>query len=513
MKSTPLRLLLVALSATSALPLAAASDIAPAGLSAPQVLSLEDCLRIAMQKNRQRPASRFAVAMAEAQHRQALAGYWPQIAAKGGWTQLNQAPNFIFPASTMYIPPQTVNVPGGTASVTIPANAFAPGFPPAAIQMPVSFPGQSVTTAPQVFPIPEQNLKLANPTNFDASGNVTWLLFDGGMRKGYREQAQGAVEAAQAESRRSDLEINDSVVRLYWGALLARQLRQVGDDTLTRMEVTLELTESMYKNGAGKVNKTDYLDNVVMVETIRSMVAELAKNEGEAEAALAYTMGLPWNATVRPSAEELPYRPYAGNLEELVGTAYEFNPDWARIEAGLKGLAGAVTTARSDYFPKVAFTGELHRWWNSYTAGMATADNKAGWSVGVGVEIPLFNGFLTRNKVAEALARVGQLKEEKLLLREGIGLRLRELFLGLEAASKTYLAAGKAMVAAQENRDLTSRAYQSEMVETEKVIRAQLFEALMTAQYDKARYDLVAIESQISLAVGKEIAGRFNPQP
>jgi outer membrane protein TolC len=466
-----------------------------------------------MEKNRQRPASKFAVAMAEAQHRQALAGYWPQITAKGGWTQLDQAPNFVFPASEMYIPSQTVNVPGGTASVTIPANSFAPGFPPAAVQMPISFPGQTVSTVAQVFPIPAQNVKLANPQNFEATGNLTWLLFDGGMRKGYREQAQGAVEAARADARRTDLEITDSVVRLYWGAVLARQLRQVGDDTLARMEVTLELTQSMYQNGAGKVNKTDYLENEVMVETIRTMVAELAKNEAAAEAALAYTIGLPWNATVRPSADELPYRPFAGNLEELVGTAYEFNPDWAKIEAGLKALQGAVTTARSEYFPKIAFTGELHRWWNSYTTGMATADNKAGWSIGVGAEIPIFNGFLTKNKVAEALAQVGELKEQKLLLREGIGLQLRELFLGLDAASKTYQAAEKAKVAASENRDLTSRAYQSELVETEKVIRTQLFEALMIAQYEKARYDLIAIESQVSLLVGKEIAGRLNPKP
>ena len=382
-----------------------------------------------------------------------------------------------------------------------------------AVQMPVSFPGQSFTTSAQVFPIPAQDIKLLDPQSVATSGNLTWLLFDGGMRKGYREQANGAVQAAQAEARRTDLEITDSVVRLYYGALLARQLHQVGKDTLARMEVTLELTESLYKNGAGKVNKTDYLDNVVMVETIRSTVAELAKNEAAGEAALAYTMGLPWNATVRPSEEEVPYRPFAGNLDELVGTAYEFNPDWAKLEAGLRALDGAVSTARSEYSPKIALTGELHRWWNSYTAGMATAQNKAGWTIGVGAEIPIFNGFLTRNKVAEALARVAKLKEEKFLLREGIGLQLRESFLALDAASKTYQAANRAMVAAQENRDLTSRAYQNELVETEKVIRAQLFEALMTAQYLKARYDHVSIESQISLVVGKEIAGRVNPIP
>jgi hypothetical protein len=50
-------------------------------------------------------------------------------------------------------------------------------------------------------------------------------------------------------------------------------------------------------------------------------------------------------------------------------------------------------------------------------------------------------------------------------------------------------------------------------VETEKVVRAQLLEALMTAQHYKARYDLLAIQSQISLVVGKEIAGRVTSEP
>ena len=478
-----------------------------------RVLTLQQCLETSVQLNRRRPASGFAVAMAEAQHRQALAGYWPQITAKAGWFRLDESPNFVFPASMMYVPAQTVNVPGGTAMVTIPANAFAPGFPPTALQMPVAFPGQSISTAAQVFAIPEQNVKLLNPQSVTTSGNLTWLLYDGGMRKGYREQALGGVQAAQAEVRRTDLEINDSIVRLYYGAVLARQLHQVGKDTLARMEVTLELTDSMYKNGAGKVNKTDYLDNVVMVETIRSMVAELEKNQATAEAALAYTMGLAWNDTVRPSEEEVLYRPFAGNLDEMVATAYQFNPDWAKLEAGLRAFEGSALTARSGYYPKVAVTGELHRWFNSYSAGTSTAVNKVGWTIGFGAEIPIFDGLLTRNRVAEALAKVSKLKEEKFLLREGIGLQIRNSFLSLDAASKTYQAANRAMAAATENRDLTARAYQNELVETEKVIRAQLFESLMTAQYLKARYDQLAIESQLSLLVGKEIVARVSLKP
>jgi outer membrane protein TolC len=197
----------------------------------------------------------------------------------------------------------------------------------------------------------------------------------------------------------------------------------------------------------------------------------------------------------------------------MVTTAYQFNPDWARLEAGLRAFEGAAVTARSGYFPKVAFTGELHRWWNDYTAGAATAANKAGWTIGIGAEIPIFNGFMTRNKVAEARARIDKLKEQKILLREGIGLQIRDLFLGLDATTKSYQAATRAVVAAREYRELTTRAYESELIETEKVIRSQLFESLMAAQQLKARYDHLVIESEISLVVGKEMGILLQQNP
>jgi outer membrane protein TolC len=157
-------------------------------------------------------------------------------------------------------------------------------------------------------------------------------------------------------------------------------------------------------------------------------------------------------------------------------------------------------------------TGELHRWWNGgYNAGMATDQNQQGWSAGVGLEIPLFDGFLTRNRVSEALARLHQLKETQILLRDGIALQIKDLVLGLDAAAKSGQASMGAMRSAQENRELNERAYHEELVETEKVIRAQLMEALMSAQHFKARYDYAALLSQLSLAVGNEMGERLAP--
>jgi outer membrane protein len=491
---------------------AADAPVPAGGAEDVRALTLDQCLETALQKNHRRPISRFAVALAEAQHRQALAGYWPQVNVKAGYERLSDPLNFIFPSETMQIPAQSVSVPGGAVVVTVPANAFAPGFPPSSIQMPVNFPSQTYKTGAQAFLIPEQNVKVLEQNLASGSLTMEWLLWDGGMRKGLREQSGGNVAMMREEARRTDLEIADSVTRMYWGAVLARQLRQIGQDTLARMEATQRLTETMYKEGAGKVTRSDYLDNAVMVETVRSMVAQLEKNEAMSQAALANTMGLDWNASVPPSAQEIPFAPAPRDLGQLVAASYQFNPDWAKLGDAIRAVQGAVTTAKSGHYPKLALTGELHRLWNGgYDAGIATGQNKQGWTAGVGLEIPVFDGFLARNQVSEALARLNQLKETQFLLRDGIGLEIKDLVLGLDAAAKSGQASQSAMQSAQENRELNMRAYQEELVETEKVIRAQLMEALMSAQHFKARYDYAVILSQLSLTVGKEIGERLAP--
>ena len=256
---------------------------------------------------------------------------------------------------------------------------------------------------------------------------------------------------------------------------------------------------------SGTVKKTDFLSNKVMVESIRSMVAVLDKNEAMAQAALANSMGMSWSEGARPAATEIPFELFEGDLDEIVGAAYEFSPDWGKLEAGLDALNGAVRTAKSGYFPKVALTGDLHKWWNDLGSGMATDRNKEGWTVGVMMEVSLFDGFLTRNRVTEARARWSETNEKGLLLREGIGLWVKDILLGLEATQKQYQATLDAMQAAEENRDLNTRAYQNELVETEDVIQAQLVEALMQAQHYKTRYDHLVLRSRLDLVVGTEV--------
>lgn len=518
-----LLLALLGLVRSAGLALAAGETPAAKPASAPArepvAMSLEQCLSTALERNQTRPASRLAVAVAEAQHRQALSAYWPQVSLQGAYELIDEPRNFVFPSSTFAVPPMTFAVPGGSfqtppSSITIPANAFGPGFPPVDVRLPVppqaiAVPGQTYTLPAQQVTIPDQDVKLWDDQSWYATLEAQWLLWDGGRRSGLAEQAAAGVDAARAGLRRSELTIVDSVTRLFHAAVLARQLHRVGAETLERMEATLQLTEALYRESAGRVTKADYLENRVMVETLRAAVARLRWNQELAEAALAYTIGLAWHESVRPTDDEVPFEPLATDLPALVADAYQFNPDWQSLEAGLRAREGALREAKGGHFPRVALAGDLHRWWNDYDKGMATEENKRGWAVRIGLELPLFQGFRTRGKVAEARARLEQLRHEQLLLRQGLGLQVREVVLGLEAAERGHAATLAAMTAAIENRELNTRAYQNDLVETEEVIKSQLIEAFMSAQHYKTRYDHAALRSRLGLVIGAEVERRL----
>jgi len=440
-------------------------------------LSIQNCIDLALRNNHARAASRFSIEIAKAQHHQALSAYWPQVGVKATYSILDEDPNFIFPSQNMQIPASTIYF--GPMPIDIPASTFV---------------------------IPEQNVKLMDRQNFVASLNSTLPLYTGGKVSSIVRQAEQGVRAAKEESRRTDLQVVYDTTRYYYGAVLGRELLKIGRDTLSRMEVTLDLTENLYTKGSGRVKKTDYLRSKTVVEWLRSAVSSLEANEKLAKAALTNSMAVPWNTPIEVAAAELPFTPVRGDLLDLVSETYRFNPDWARMEAGLTAADAKISEAKSGHLPKIGLFGNLTRIENSYDKGIVTPENRNSWSIGVGLEIPLFDGLRTTNEVREAKARLAKLKEQQLLLREGLALQVKHLFIQLMKAQDQQTSTEAAAISAEENRSLNERAYQEELVETKDVIEAQLMESLMKAQHLKTLYDHLEAQANLDFVIGNEVA-------
>jgi outer membrane protein len=454
--------------------------LAVTSAAADLALTLQQCIDLALRQNHLRIASRYSVEIAESQHRQALSAYWPQIGAQATYSILDQDPSFSFPSSTVQIP----------ASIVVATTPLGP--------IPVSTPAMSYQT-------PAMKVKLMDRQNLVASLHAALPLYTGGQVGAIVRQSEQGIKAAQEEARRTDLQIVYDTTRYYYGTVLSRELVQISREALTRMEVTLELTENLYTKGSGKVRKTDYLRNKTVVEWLRSTVAALAGNELLARAALKNSLGMDLESPLAPASQELPFTPTNTDLRQLVAGAYASNPDWARLEAGLQAAQAKIDEAKSGHLPKIGLFANLTRIESPYDQGITNTDNKTSWSVGVGMELPLFNGMRTTNEVREARARLEKLKQQQFLLKDGIALQVEHFFIQLTTAQKQKASTEAASVASEENRALNELAYREELVETKDVIEAQLTESLMKAQYRKALYDCLEARASLDFIMGEQL--------
>lgn len=424
-----------------------------------------------LKNNPSRTASTLGIKAAEAQVKQARSGSYPKVDLNAGYLLMDQNPNFIFPAMSVEIPP--INM--GTFSIV-----------------------------PGAFAIPSQDIKLADNQTVTASLEFLFPLYTGGKISSYISQAEAALEIAKSDAKGNDQQIIFETKKLFYATLLTIKLEEIAGEAYERLNSTLNLTESTYLNGSGKVTKSDYLKNKTVTEAVKSIWIQIEGENKNALAALGHAMGLDWKTRIKIEETEFPPALQTTDLESLINMAIEQNPLFTKVGNGLKAFESKIDLARSEMYPSVAFFGSYKKLFNSYDYGMTTPDNKNLWVIGVGVQLNIFDGFKTSGMIDQAKANYDLLSTQKEILTNGISLKVQYLYNKLETAKKKESASREAMQAAVDDRDLVEKAYFSDIMELKDLIQAQITESLMKAQYETARYEWTLLQAEMSLVLANE---------
>ncbi len=441
-----------------------------------QVLDLKQCINLALQNNHQAKISDQSLRIAEAQYKQVISSYWPQISASANYIRLDESPIFVYPEET---------------SEYVVNGLLLPGLPPG-------------TPVNMTVTVPEKRTKLMDRTNGTLSLDFMLPLYLGGRRSALRKQAKGQINVRQQEKRKSDLQIIYDVKERYYGNVLAKKLYKLGQETVDRVDVTLELTENMYKNGSGKVSKTDFLKNKMFSSSIHALQTTLSYNLELSASALAFTIAEKEAAPFETKETELPYSPIQTELPINLKKTFSNNPDWLKVQEAAKIYDAKVDEAKSEFWFKAALIGKINHIKNKYKYGAVSTHDKDSWMIGAGVELPLFSGFSSRYKVQEMRARASELEEKQYFLKDGLALQIKSALLKIKSLQDKVVFSKDAMKAAIDNRELTERAYSIEMASAQDMIQSQLFESLAIAQYYKALYDHLMAKANLDLLTGIE---------
>ena len=425
-------------------------------------LSLAHAIDIALKNNVEKQISYQSALIAESQYQQALSARWPSLTLQAGFQHKDQAPTFIFPATSLSLAPNmNVNVP-------------------------------------------EQNIKLINQNTSTASLQLLYPLYTGGKITSIINQANIGKEIAQEEYRRTSLQIVRDVKRYYFASQLTRELSNTAKEIVSMLNSTRDFTKSLYEGGSETVNKLDFLKTELAVSYAKSVEIDFSSKHQSALAALANTMGLSWDSQISIEAPLDNKADQNPQLQTLVEQAHQFNPQVGILRLAVRAANEKIDEAQNSYFPQIALTADTTHYENSYDKGLASSSNKDSWTIGVGISMPLFNGGLSAHQVNTAKLQSAQMQDKQKLVEQGVATLVKNLFIEYASANQQISISEQAATQAQENVDLTSRALQIGASKPQDMIEASILEGIVKGNLLRAKHDQQLNLAEINYLLGAE---------
>ncbi len=433
-------------------------------------LTLEQCIELTLKNNISRNTFGYSEKIAETKLKQAQSGYYPSVDLTAVYNRMDQDPNFIMPESKIQIP--AINL----GNFSIP----------------------SLT-----MPVPQQDVKLADKQNIYADINIIWPIFTGGKISSYVKQAEAGIAIAKNDSRINDDQIIYDTKKLYYSVLLASSLEDIAQETFDRLATTLSVTESLYQNGSGRVTKTDYLKNKVMVDAVKTMLEQITGEKKSAVIALINAMGLDWQTQFEPADTSISYNINQTELIDYMNCMYDNNPLFAKMNNAMDVYSSKVDEAKSDYYPSVALVGGYHKFFSGYDYGVVTPQNQNVWMFGLGMKLNIFNGWRTSAMIEENKLEYDKLDKQKEYLKKGLTTKLQYIYQKIKTAESKQVSSLEALNSAAENRELTEKAYFNDIMELEDLLQAQLTEAFFKAQYQMTLFEHADFTAQLENLISK----------
>ena len=345
--------------------------------------------------------------------------------------------------------------------------------------------------------------KIAGRDTRMAKLEMVYPLYTGGKITSIIQQANLNKLLAKENISREKINIIFDVKQYFYAYRLSSELFVLANDVYVRMQNIEKLTKQFLEEGDSlNIKKTDYLNMQVTVALISSKVASFKIKKELSKAALKNVMGLKYNSDVDFTYDSSDISYKNESLEMIIKDAYLNNKDLSKINIVLDIYEEKIKEAKAEHYPDIALIANTTRGYNSYEYSKL---NDNSWSVSLLANIPLFNGFATKNKIKEKQLQKIKLQESKYLLEDGLALLINNEFIKSSYTYKQILLLKNAKQIASANRDLNVRAYRIDAVTPKEVIEAQLSKAYVEIDYLMHVHDYLLSLAKIEHLVGKKI--------
>ncbi len=344
-----------------------------------------------------------------------------------------------------------------------------------------------------------RNYQLAGTNRFqDLNLTAMWPLFSGG-RTYYGYKAAGArADSATYMLRGTEVEVAMQTRLDYIGTVREQENARVTGELLKQTEERLRLSREEFS--AGRVARFNVLrDEAELANAIQ--MDTMARNRAElALIALKTTLGVDLASPITV-AEPLGYEAMTVSVDEGVRQAVEAHPDVQAAAKQLQAAEAEIRAALGRYLPELSATW-MYDWQRMRNRGEET-EKPEGYSAGLVLTIPLFDGLMRENAIVTVRAKRDKAREQEVLARQQVTKDVNQAALMLAAAEKNVEASRKGVEQAEEQFRIVQERYA-----TGRGIQLEILDA-QTA-LTRARFNIVAAlaDHQTARAMWLQATGR-----
>jgi outer membrane protein TolC len=324
----------------------------------------------------------------------------------------------------------------------------------------------------------------------------TWNLFDSFASWTAVERAESLKEAAGHQLERTDQEIVFRVVDSYYGVLLAREQLEVAEQAMKTAQAVLDRSKARFESGL--VVESDFLSAHVRLATRQQELIRARNNLALARAQLSTAMGVSSDTQFEPTEILAEHILPAPPLEEVERRALEMRPDLKRIRSEKAAQQQSVSIAKSSFGPRVnAFAG-----WEADNPTFVGGGGGNNWLAGIEVQFDLFRGGAKRAQLSREramLEKVAAIKEEA---TNRIRLEVRRAYYDLDAARQQVEVARAVIAQSQESLRINQNRYEAGLSTITDLLGAEEAARRSQTDYWEAVYRFQTGYANLELATG-----------
>jgi len=405
-------------------------------------LTLEESIKIALERNLRIHSAIEGVAGSEYRRKSALTDFLPKWAGQYNYTRLNQ--------------PSAVIGAGGTASA-----------------------------------VPGRDL-------FNFNTSVQQPLFAGGrILSNYRLEKMG-VDVSKADLETAKMDIVLQVREGYYNILRADKFQNVGEQAVKNFEAQLEVSKAFFE--VGLIPKNDLLQSEVRLANARQALVRAENDLAVAKSSFNILLRRDVNTPFQ-IVDILEYKPSPYRFEESLNEALKQRPEIKAADLRVNQAKETVKISRSDFFPSIDLSSAYNRL--SEDVDLQGRFPSEKWSIQALASLTLFEWGKTAYRVGESKVKVTQAEDSKMQLVEGIILEVKDDYLNMLVAEKNIGVSEKSIEQAEENVRLNEERYKYQVATATDVLDAVTLLAQARVNYYGALSDFNIAKARLERSMGR----------